>query len=105
MLVSDFHYDLPEDLIAQHPPTVRGASSMMTLSRATGDFADKQFTDLPQLLQPGDLLILNDSRVLPARLYAIRSGLRTQPNSPAPSGQIEILLTQRLANYDSEVHN
>jgi len=103
MLVSDFHYDLPEELIAQHPPAVRGASRMMTLSRATGEFADKQFSDLPQLLEPGDLLILNDSRVLPARLYATRSGLRTQHNSPAPSGQVEVLLTQRLAN--SEVHN
>jgi len=103
MLVSDFHYDLPEELIAQHPPAVRGASRMMTLSRATGEFADKQFTDLPQLLQPGDLLILNDSRVLPARLYATRSGLRTQHNSPAPSGQVEVLLTQCLAN--SEAHN
>jgi len=103
MLVSDFHYDLPEDLIAQHPPAVRGASRMMTLSRTTGKFADKQFSDLPQLLQPGDLLILNDSRVLPARLYATRSGLRTQHNSPAPTGQVEVLLTQRLA--DSEAHN
>jgi S-adenosylmethionine:tRNA ribosyltransferase-isomerase len=103
MLVSDFHYELPEDLIAQHPPAVRGASRMMTLSRATGEFADGQFSDLPQLLQPGDLLILNDSRVLPARLYATRSGLHTQHNSPAPTGQIEVLLTQCLAN--SEAHN
>jgi len=103
MLVSDFHYDLPGELIAQHPPAVRGASRMMTLSRTTGDFADSQFADLPQLLQPGDLLILNDSRVLPARLYATRSGLRTQHNSPAPTGQVEILLTQRVAN--SEAHN
>jgi len=103
MLVSDFHYDLPEELIAQHPPAVRGASRMMTLSRTTGDFADRQFSDLPQLLQPGDLLILNDSRVLPARLYATRSGLRTQHNSPAPTGQVEVLLTQHLAN--SEAHN
>jgi S-adenosylmethionine:tRNA ribosyltransferase-isomerase len=103
MLVSDFHYDLPEELIAQHPPAVRGASRMMTLSRTTGDFADRQFSDLPQLLAPGDLLILNDSRVLPARLYATRSGLRTQSNSPAPAGQVEVLLTQRLAN--SEAHN
>ena len=103
MLVSDFHYDLPGELIAQHPPAVRGASRMMTLSRTTGDFADRRFADLPQLLQPGDLLILNDSRVLPARLYATRSGLRTQHNSPAPTGQVEILLTQRVAN--SEAHN
>jgi S-adenosylmethionine:tRNA ribosyltransferase-isomerase len=103
MLVSDFHYDLPEDLIAQHPPAVRGASRMMTLSLATGEFADRQFAGLPQLLNLGDLLILNDSRVLPARLYATRSGLHTQHNSPAPTGQVEVLLTQRLAN--SEAHN
>jgi S-adenosylmethionine:tRNA ribosyltransferase-isomerase len=102
MLVSDFHYDLPEELIAQHPPAVRGASRMMTLSRATGEFADKQFSDLPQLLEPGDLLILNDSRVLPARLYATRSGLRIQPNSPPPTGQVEVLLTQRLAGEHND---
>jgi len=97
MLVSDFHYDLPDELIAQHPPAVRGSSRMMVLDHATGQFADRQFADLPRLLHPGDLLILNDSRVLPGRLYATRSGLRTQHNSPAPSGQIEVLLTQRLA--------
>jgi len=101
MLVSDFHYDLPEDLIAQHPPAVRGASRMMTLDRRTGAFTDRLFIDLPQLLRPGDLLILNDTRVLPARLYATRAGLATQPKSPTPTGQIEVLLTQRLANSEA----
>ena len=98
MLVSDFHYELPEDLIAQRPPTVRGSSRMMTLDRRTGAFADRLFTDLPSVLHPGDLLVLNDSRVLPARLFATRAGLTTQHNSPAPSGQVEVLLTQRLAS-------
>jgi len=98
MLVSDFHYDLPEDLIAQTPPAIRGTSRMLTLDRHTGAFADNVFTDLPQLLKPGDLLILNDSRVLPARLYATRAGLTTQHNSPTPTGHIEVLLTQRLAS-------
>jgi len=102
MLVSEFHYDLPEDLIAQHPPAVRGASRMLTLNRQSGGFADHLFTDLPQLLQPGDLLILNDSRVLPARLYATRAGLTTQHNSPAPSGHIEVLLTRRLASEHND---
>jgi len=102
MLVSDFHYDLPEDLIAQHPPAVRGASRMLTLNRHTGTYADHLFTDLPSLLQSGDLLVLNDSRVLPARLYATRAGLTTQHNSPAPTGHIEVLLTQRLASEHND---
>jgi S-adenosylmethionine:tRNA ribosyltransferase-isomerase len=102
MLVSDFNYSLPEDLIAQTPPTTRGSSRMLTLSRATGAYADHTFTDLPSLLQPGDLLILNDTRVLPARLYATRAGLTTQHNSPAPTGQIEVLLTQRLASEHND---
>ncbi len=103
MLVSDFDFDLPENLIAQHPPVVRGSSRMLTLSRTSGAYADKHFTDLPSLLQPGDLLILNDSRVLPARLFATRAGLTTQQNSPAPTGYIELLLTHPIANPDG--HN
>jgi S-adenosylmethionine:tRNA ribosyltransferase-isomerase len=103
MLVSDFNYELPEDLIAQQPPSVRGASRMMTLDRCTGAFTDRLFTDLPQLLHPGDLLILNDSRVLPARLFATRAGLTTQRNSPTPTGQIEVLLIKHLPH--PEGHN
>ncbi|WP_158821837.1 tRNA preQ1(34) S-adenosylmethionine ribosyltransferase-isomerase QueA [Granulicella sp. S156] len=103
MLVSDFHYDLPEDLIAQRPPAMRGASRMLTLDRNTGAFADHTFAELPSLLQPGDLLVMNDSRVIPARLFATRAGLATQHNSPAPSGHIEVLLTQRLSS--AEGHN
>ena len=103
MLVSEFHYDLPPELIAQHPPATRGASRMLALSRSTGAFADHLFTELPQLLAPGDLLVLNDSRVLPARLYATRSGLHTQHKSPEPTGLIEVLLTELLAN--AEGHN
>lgn len=98
MLVSDFHYDLPEELIAQQPPAIRGTSRMMTLSRTTGAYADHIFTELPKLLQPGDLLVLNNSRVLPARLFATRAGLATQHNSPAPTGHIEVLLTEYLPN-------
>ena len=96
MLVSDFHYDLPVELIAQHPPAQRGSSRMMVLNRATGALRDDLFANLPQLLQPGDLLILNDSRVLPARLFAARAGARTQARSPQPSGLIEVLLTEQI---------
>ena len=100
MLVSDFHFDLPEELIAQHPPVERGSSRMLVLRRELeagepGALADSQFTRLPEILQAGDLLVLNDSRVIPARLFAVRGGARTQTNSPAPSGQIEVLLVEQ----------
>ncbi|WP_158788865.1 tRNA preQ1(34) S-adenosylmethionine ribosyltransferase-isomerase QueA [Granulicella sp. L46] len=96
MLVSEFGYELPEELIAQRPPEVRGTSRMMTLDRRTGAFADRRFAELPSLLRAGDLLVLNDSRVIPARLYARRGGLATQEKSPAPSGLVEVLLTEKL---------
>jgi S-adenosylmethionine:tRNA ribosyltransferase-isomerase len=98
VLVSDFHFDLPAELIAQHPPAVRGASRMLALDRASGRLADERFENLPQLLQPGDLLILNDSRVLPARLFATRAGMGTQANSPRPAGPIEVLLTEEIGS-------
>ena len=96
MLVSDFNFDLPEDLIAQTPPAVRGSSRMLHLDRGSGRLTDGFFSDLPDSLRNGDLLIVNDSRVIPARLYATRAGLRTQHNSPEPSGRVEVLLTQQL---------
>jgi S-adenosylmethionine:tRNA ribosyltransferase-isomerase len=105
MLVSDFSFDLPAELIAQHPPAQRGSSRMLVLDRATGALRDDLFANLPNLLQPGDLLILNDSRVLPARLFATRGGARTQHNSPQPSGLIEVLLTEQIDNPASPGEN
>jgi S-adenosylmethionine:tRNA ribosyltransferase-isomerase len=98
--VSDFHFDLPEELIAQCPPPVRGTSRMLRLDRRTGEYSDDFFRNLPEILRPGDLLVLNDSRVIPARLYATRAGLHTQHNSPHPSGRIEVLLTEHLDGDD-----
>ena len=95
MRVSDFHFDLPEELIAQSPPEPRGSSRMLVLDRASGELTDDHFTNLPRYLDAGDLLLLNDSRVIPARLFAVRAGLRTQPGSPDPQGKIEVLLTQQ----------
>ena len=89
--VSDFDFDLPAELIAQQPPAERGTSRMLILDRVTGNLEDRHFTDLPSLLNPGDLLILNDSRVLPARLYARRTTTRGKQES---TGQIEVFLTQ-----------
>lgn len=98
MRVADFDFDLPPDLIAQHPPARRDAARMLTLDRSSGALADKHFVDLPSLLRKDDLLVMNDSRVIPARLYAQRAGLSTQANSPAPTGTIEVLLTQPLGD-------
>ena len=88
--VTDFDFELPEDIIAQQPPAERGTSRMLTMERSSGALSDRSFTDLPSLLNPGDLLILNDSRVIPARLYAHRANARGQQQ---PSGSIEVLLT------------
>lgn len=96
MRVSDFHFDLPPELIAQHPLAERDAARMLTVDRATGAYQDRNFRDLPSLLREGDVLVLNNSRVIPARLFARRAGLNVQRNSPAPTGQIEVLLTQPL---------
>jgi len=99
--VTDFHFDLPGELIAQSPPAVRGSSRMLLLDRNTGHHHDLFFRNLPKILRPGDLLILNDSRVLPARLYATRArSEHSQASSPDPTGRIEVLLTQQLAPND-----
>lgn len=101
MRVADFHFDLPEELIAQSPPPVRGSSRMLVLDRQLGEYRDNFFRNLPQLLHPGDLLILNDSRVIPARLYATRArSPHTQASSPDPTGRIEVLLTQQLSEHE-----
>lgn len=73
---------------------------MLVIDRKTGEFCDDFFYNLPKILESGDLLILNDSRVIPARLYATRAGLHTQHNSPDPTGRIEVLLTQHLGGEE-----
>ena len=72
MKTSDFYYDLPQELIAQTPIEKRDTSRLMTLDRATGEVGHHHFYELPGFLRPGDCLILNDSRVLPARLLGQR---------------------------------
>ena len=74
--VADFDFDLPAELIAQEPPAARGASRMLVVDRETGAWRDAMFAEFASLLRPGDLLVLNDSRVIPARLFARRAGLR-----------------------------
>ena len=88
MKTSDFHYDLPEELIAQTPLEKRDASRLMVIHRDSGELEHRIFSDLPDYLNPGDCLVINDSRVLPARLLGNRS----------TGGAVEVLLLQDKSN-------
>ncbi len=89
--VADFDFHLPPELIAQQPPAERGQSRMLVMDGATGALRDDSFSSFPSLLKPGDLVVLNDSRVIPARLFAHRTTVRDRQASTA---QIEVLLTE-----------
>ncbi|HIQ87292.1 MAG TPA: tRNA preQ1(34) S-adenosylmethionine ribosyltransferase-isomerase QueA [Candidatus Scatomorpha gallistercoris] len=86
MKKSDFYFDLPEELIAQTPLEKRDSSRLMCLDRVTGEVSHRVFTDLEELLRPGDCLVMNDSRVLPARLLGTRES----------GGAVEVLLLRDL---------
>ena len=86
MKTSDFYYDLPQELIAQTPLEKRDASRLMHLDRLTGEVEHRHFYELPQYLHEGDCLVLNDSRVLPARLFGVRD----------TGGAVEVLLLRDL---------
>ena len=79
MKTHDFYYELPEELIAQTPLADRSASRLMTLDRTTGAIAHRHFYEIAELLRPGDCLVLNNSRVLPARLlgHRVQSAMRS----------------------------
>jgi S-adenosylmethionine:tRNA ribosyltransferase-isomerase len=109
VLVSDFHYDLPESLIAQEALADRAASRMLHLDRTTGTIRDRVFRDFPELLRPSDLLVMNNTRVFPARLYGRRSGSKAQvlsPHNPASpgflKGRVEVLLTRQVSGEPNE---
>lgn len=89
MTLSEFDYHLPPELIAQEPLPDRAASRMLVLHRAEQRWEDRTFRDLPGYLRPGDCLVLNDSRVIPSRLY----GTRISKHS-AGGAQIEVLLLE-----------
>ena len=74
MKKSDFYYDLPEELIAQTPLLQRDHSRLMTLNRESGEVGHEHFYDIIDHLVPGDCLVINDTRVLPARLYGQKTG-------------------------------
>jgi S-adenosylmethionine:tRNA ribosyltransferase-isomerase len=91
MRTADFHFDLPPELIAQQPAARRDASRLLVLHRQTGATEHRRFPDLLEYLRPGDVLVLNDSRVIPARLRGVNA--RT-------GGQFEILLLEENATND-----
>ena len=97
MRVSDFDFPLPPEQIAQAPPAERGTSRLLILDRATGRITHGRIGDLPAWLRAGDLLVVNDTRVYPARLLGRRS---------APGGRVEVFLLERLGpdRFDALVH-
>ena len=90
----DFQFDLPEELIAQFPAEQRRASRLLCLDGARGELADRQFVDLPALLNPGDLLVLNDTRVIPARLFGQKE----------TGGRVEVLVERLLNGHELLAH-
>ena len=87
MKTHDFYYELPEELIAQHPAAVRSDSRLLLLDKKTGEYKDRKFYELPEFLDPGDLLVINNTRVIPARLMGVRSDT---------GSVVEIFLLKRL---------
>ena len=94
MTTKDFYYDLPPELIAQTPLTDRSASRLLVLNKESGEISHEHFYDIPTHLKPGDCLVMNNTRVIPARLYGCKEGT---------GGKIEFLLLKRLELDKCEV--
>jgi len=94
MYRSDFRFDLPAELIAQRPLSARGASCLLSLHGPTGELKDLSFADFPRLLHPNDLLVLNDTRVMRARLFGRKDS----------GGQVEILIERLLSDREALAH-
>jgi S-adenosylmethionine:tRNA ribosyltransferase-isomerase len=109
VLVSEFNYQLPVELIAQEPLSDRAASRLLRVNRASGELQDGRFRDFPDLLQAKDLVVFNNTRVFPARLYGTRSGAKAQlisSQNPAArdflKGRVEVLLTQQVSQEPNQ---
>ncbi len=94
MRLEDFQYELPPELIAQRPLPERSASRLLVLDGATGAFTDRRFRELPGLLAPGDLLVFNDTRVIPARLFGRKE----------TGGAVEVLVERILGPREALAH-
>ncbi len=101
MRLDELDYNLPTELIAQRPLEQRDASRLLSLDRGTGAIEDRTFRELPELLRGDELLVLNNARVIPARLFGHRAGVHSQAPSKATlrehlTGNIEVLLTKQV---------
>jgi S-adenosylmethionine:tRNA ribosyltransferase-isomerase len=94
MLRTDFHFDLPKDLIAQRPTEDRSASRLLAVDRATGAYRDLKFRDFPSLVDSRDLLVFNDTRVIPARVFGRKDS----------GGRVELLLERALSATTALAH-
>jgi S-adenosylmethionine:tRNA ribosyltransferase-isomerase len=94
MQLSDFHFDLPEELIAAYPLEQRSSSRLLSLNGVTGELSHKIFSDLIDLVEPGDLLVFNDTRVIPARLHGQKES----------GGKVELLIERVTADTRALVH-
>lgn len=90
----DFSFELPTELIAQYPLPERSASRLLVHQKGTGRYEHRLFTDLPSFLEPGDLLVMNDTRVIPARLYGYK----------ASGGKVELLVERLLTSHTFLAH-
>ena len=89
MNVKDFYFDLPQELIAQDPLEDRSASRLLVLDKESGEITHRHFRDITEYLKPGDCLVINDTKVIPARLFGIKEGT---------GAKIEVLLLKRREN-------
>ena len=91
MLRSDFQYHLPDAQIARHPPSVRSASRLLVVNPGSGELQDGRFVDFPGKLEPGDLLVFNNTRVIPARLWGTKES----------GGKVEVLIERITADHEA----
>ena len=90
MKLADFHFDLPKNLIAQYPTPNRSDSRLLVLDARSDEFTDRNFTDIADMIEPGDLLVMNNTRVIPARLYGVKD----------TGGQVEVLLERIISDHE-----
>ena len=94
---SDFYYDLPKELIAQDPLADRSSARLLVMDKNTGETEHKVFSDIIGYLEPGDCLVINDTKVIPARLYGEKIH-----DQEGPGAKIEVLLLKRLSDNTFE---